>query len=99
MSKISDLIEIEEAVETVDGVLVNATWDRCGDSIGVETVVEDGARREGEGTVGGAVGDRDGVADAETDIDTVPVGDGDGSADAEIDIDTVGVREGEDGDE
>ncbi|KAH8981519.1 hypothetical protein EDB86DRAFT_2834839 [Lactarius hatsudake] len=69
--------------------------------MGDETVVEDGARREleGEGTVGGALGDRDGVADAETDIDTVPVGDGDGSArsaNAETDIDTVGVGEGED---
>jgi len=99
LSKISVLIEIEEAVETLDGVLVKATWDRSGDSIGVDTVVEDGARREGEGTVGGTVGDKDGVADAETDIDTVPDGGRDGSADAETDIDTVGVREGEDGDE
>lgn len=59
----------------------------------------DGATREGDGTVGGAVGDRDDEADAEadTDIDTVPVGDG--SADAEIDIDTVGVSVPEDGDE
>lgn len=99
LSKISVLIEIEEAVETVDGVLVRATCDRSGDSIGVDAVVEDGARREGEGTDG----DRDGVADAETDLetdtDTVPVGDGDGSADADIDIDTVGVRERDDGDE
>ena len=92
MSKISVLIQIEEAVETVDGVLVKATWGRSGDSIGVDTVLEDGARREGEGTVGGTVGDKGGVADAETDIDIVPVGDGDGSADAEIDIDTVDVR-------
>ncbi|KAH9024376.1 hypothetical protein EDB85DRAFT_1894356 [Lactarius pseudohatsudake] len=64
---------------------------------GVETVVEDGARGEREGTVGEAV-DRDGVVDAESDIDTVPVGDG-GSADTEAGIDTVGVREGEGGDE
>ncbi|KAH8978435.1 hypothetical protein EDB86DRAFT_2836797 [Lactarius hatsudake] len=102
LSKISDPKEMEDAVETEDGVLVNATWDRSGVSMGDETVVEDGARKEGEGTVGGALGDRDGVADAETDIDTVPVGDGDGSArsaNAETDIDTVGVGEGEDGDE
>lgn len=99
MSKISVLIEIEEAVETVDGVLVKATWDRSGDSIGVDTDVEDGARREGEGTVGGAVGVGDGVADAETDIDALPVGDGVGTTDAETDIDTVGVRERGDGDE
>ncbi|KAH9024718.1 hypothetical protein EDB84DRAFT_1440605 [Lactarius hengduanensis] len=64
---------------------------------GVETVVEDGARGEREGTVGEAV-DRDGVVDAESDIDTVPVGDG-GSADAETGIDTVGVRKGEGGDD
>jgi hypothetical protein len=96
LSKISVPIEIEEAVETLDGVLVKATWGRSGVSIGVDTVVEDGARREGEGTVGGAVGDSEDVADVDADIDTVPVG-GDGSAD--IDIDTVGVREREDGDE
>jgi hypothetical protein len=98
LSKISVLIEIDDAVETVDGVLVKATRGCSGESIGVETVVEDGARREGEGTVGGAVGDSDEVADVDADIDTVPVG-GDGSADADIDIDTVGVREREDGDE
>ncbi|KAH9041017.1 hypothetical protein EDB85DRAFT_1886660 [Lactarius pseudohatsudake] len=89
LSKISDPKEMEDAVETEDGVLVNATWDRSGVSMGDKTVVEDGARREGEGTVGGALGDRDGVADAETDIDTVPAGDGDGSAGAETDIDTI----------
>ncbi|KAH9011143.1 hypothetical protein EDB85DRAFT_2230378, partial [Lactarius pseudohatsudake] len=99
LSKISDPKEMEDAVETEDGVLVNTTWDRSGVSMGDETVVEDGAQREGEGTVGGALGDRDGVADAETDIDTVPAGDGDGSAGAETNIDTIGVREGEDGDE
>ena len=98
LSKISVLIETEEAVETVEGVLVRATWGCSGDSIGVDTVVEDGAPREGEGTVGGAVGDSDDVADVEADTDTVPVG-GDGSADAESDIDTVGVRERDDGDE
>ena len=97
MSKISVPIVIEDAVETVDGVLVKATWGCSGDSIGDDTV-EDGARSEGEGTVGGAVGDRDGVGDAEADIDTVPAGDGD-SADAETDIDTVDVRGPEEGDE
>ncbi|KAH9003225.1 hypothetical protein EDB83DRAFT_2324387 [Lactarius deliciosus] len=55
LSKVSDPKEMEDAVETEDGVLVNATWDRCGVSMGVETVVEYGARREGEGTVGDSV--------------------------------------------
>ena len=85
-------------VETEDGVLVKATRDRSADGMGVDTVEEDGGG-EGEGTVGGADGDRDGVGDTEAVIDTVPVGDGDGSADAEVDIDTVGVRERDDGDE
>ncbi|KAH9051129.1 hypothetical protein EDB83DRAFT_2316902 [Lactarius deliciosus] len=83
LSKVSDPKEMEDAVETEDGVLVNATWDRCGVSMGVETVVEYGARREGEGTVGDSV-------------TWMSVGDGGDSAEAETDIDTVGVREGED---
>lgn len=93
----SDPKEIEEVVETEDGVLVKATSDRSADGMGVDTVEEDGG--DGEGTVGGADGDRDGVGDTEAVIDTVPDGDGDGSTDAEDDIDTVGVREREDGDE
>jgi hypothetical protein len=95
LSKISVPIEIEEAVETLDGVLVKATWGRSGVSIGVDTIVEDGAQREGEGTVRGVVGNSEDVADIDADTDTVPVG-GDGSA--EIDIDTVGMREHENGD-
>ncbi|KAH9008720.1 hypothetical protein EDB83DRAFT_2322927 [Lactarius deliciosus] len=75
--------QMEDAVETEDGVLVNATWDCCGVSMGVETVVEYGARREGEGTVGDSV-------------TWMSVGDGGDSAEAETDIDTVGMREGED---
>ncbi|KAH9047824.1 hypothetical protein EDB84DRAFT_1434714 [Lactarius hengduanensis] len=79
--------------ETEVGALVNATWERSGVRVlkpSWKTVLR-------EGTVGEAV-DRDGVVDAESDIDTVPVGDG-GSADTEAGIDTVGVREGEGGDE
>ncbi|KAH8981554.1 hypothetical protein EDB83DRAFT_2326722 [Lactarius deliciosus] len=83
LSKVSDPKEMEDAVETKDGVLVNATWDRCGVSMGVETVVEYGARREGEGTVGDSV-------------TWMSVGDGGDSAEAETDINTVGVREGKD---
>jgi hypothetical protein len=60
--------------------------------------VEDGAPREGDGTVRGAVSNSDEVADVDTDTNTVPVG-GDSSADTDIDIDTVGVRDCEDGDE
>ncbi len=93
LSKISDLKEIEEVVETEDGVLVRATRDRSGVDVGIDTVVVDGARREGGGTLGGADGDRDGVGDAEIDIETVPDGDRDDSGDAEIDIDTEGVTE------
>ena len=70
LSKMSELKEIEEAVETLDGVLVRATRDRSV-SMGDDAVVGVGAPREGEGTVGGPVGDKDGVGDAE--IDTVGV--------------------------
>ncbi|KAH8985731.1 hypothetical protein EDB86DRAFT_2832954 [Lactarius hatsudake] len=82
LSKVSDPKEMEDAVETKDGVLVNATWDRCGVSMGVETVVEYGARREGEGTVGDSV--------------TWMVLPMQRLTEAETDIDTIGVREGED---
>ncbi|KAI9436829.1 hypothetical protein H4582DRAFT_2058328 [Lactarius indigo] len=54
---------------------------------------------EGEGTVGGTLGNRDGVADAEADVDMVTVGNGDGPAKAETNINMVGMREGEDGDD
>lgn len=78
----SVLIEIEETVE-MDGVLVRVTTGGgSGDSVGVCTGVEDGARSEGEGTVGGGDGDGDGVA-AETDTDTLCVGVTDGDDDGE----------------
>jgi hypothetical protein len=77
LSKMSELKVIEEVVETEDGVLVKPTWVLSAVRMGVDTVVEDGARREGEGAVG-TVGDRDGVGDTEAVIDTVPVGDVDG---------------------
>jgi hypothetical protein len=67
----SDPRGIEEAVETLDGVLVRATTDGSAVSMGDDAVVGLGAPREGEGTVGGPVGDKDGVGDAE--IDTVGV--------------------------
>ncbi|KAH8977390.1 hypothetical protein EDB92DRAFT_1822377 [Lactarius akahatsu] len=88
LSKVSDPKEMEDAVETEDGVLVNATWDRCGVSMGVGTVVEYGARREGEGTVGDSV--------TWMVLPMQRLSDGGDSAEAETDIDTVGVREGED---
>jgi hypothetical protein len=66
----SDLIEIEDTVETVEGVLVRVTGNHSGDSTGVTTVVEDGACNDGEWTVG--VGDGDeGAADEEIETDTV----------------------------
>ena len=66
LSRMSVLIEIEDTVETVEGVLVKVTGDLSGDSTGVTTVVEDKTCSEGEGTVGGRDGD-EGVTDAETD--------------------------------
>jgi hypothetical protein len=71
LSKMSDPRGIEEAVETLDGVLVRATRDRSAVSMGDDAVVGVGGPGEGEGTVGGPVGDRDGEGDAE--IDTVGV--------------------------
>jgi hypothetical protein len=64
-------METDEAVEMVEGVLVNMVGGRSGDIKGVTTLVEDGTCNEdgGEGTVGG----RDGE-DAETDSDTIAVG-------------------------
>jgi hypothetical protein len=77
LSKMSEPNAIEEVVETEDGVIVNPTWDRSAVIMGVDSVVEDGARREGEGAVG-TVGDPDGVGDSEAVIETVPVSDVDG---------------------
>jgi hypothetical protein len=83
LSRMSVLVEIDETVDTVEGVLVKVTGGRSGDNIGVGTGVVEGARSEGEGTVGG--GEGDGVADtetdAETDIDTLGVGVTDGDDD------------------
>jgi hypothetical protein len=56
---------IEEAVETVVGVLVKATEVGLGDSDGVTTIVDDGTCNKGERTVGGRDGD---------DTDTIAVG-------------------------
>ena len=64
----SVLMETEETVEIMEGVLVTAEVG-LGDSDGVTTVVDDGTCNEGERTVGGR--DRD---DAETDADTIAVG-------------------------
>jgi hypothetical protein len=77
LSKMSEPNAIEEVVETEDGVLVNPTRDRSAVMMGVDSVVEVGARREGEGAVG-TVGDRDGVGDSEAVVDTVPVSGVDG---------------------
>ena len=66
LSRASVLIEIEDTVETVEGVLVNMTGVSSGDDTGVTTVVEDGTCNKEEGTVGGT--DGDGV---ETDTDTI----------------------------
>jgi len=76
----SDFIEIEDTVETVEGVLVRVTGNLSGDSTGVTTVVEDGTYNDGERKVGGRDED-EGAAVAETEIDTVAVGvrEGDGT--------------------
>jgi hypothetical protein len=71
----SVVIEIEDAVEIMEDVLVRVTGELSDDSKEVTTVVEEGTCREGEGTVGGRDGD-EGVTDPET--DTVPVGVRDG---------------------
>jgi hypothetical protein len=68
-SRVSVLMEMEETVETMEGVLVKMTEVGLGDSDGVTTVVDDRTCNEGERTVGGR--DRD---DAETDADTIAVG-------------------------
>jgi hypothetical protein len=72
LSKMSDPRDTEETVDIMEGVLVKATGTRSGVSRGVGTGVVEGARSEGEGTVGG--GDGDGVTDAENDTDTLAVG-------------------------
>jgi hypothetical protein len=77
LSKISEPNAIEEVVETEDGVLLKPTWVRSAVRMGVDSGVEDGTRREGEGAVR-TVGDRDRVGDSEAVIDTVPVSDVDG---------------------
>jgi hypothetical protein len=62
-------MEMEETVETVEGVLVKTTEVGLGDGVGVTTVVEDGTCNKGEGTVGGGDGD-----DPETDTATIAGG-------------------------
>lgn len=69
----SDLIDIEDTVETVEGVLVKVTGGLSGESTGVTTMVEGGTCNEGEGAIEGGDGD-EGVGDAETETDTVAVG-------------------------
>jgi len=78
----SDLIEIEDTVETVEGVLVRVTGNLSGDSTGVTTVVEDRTCNDGEWKVGGRDGD-EGAADVETETDTVAVGVREGDEDEE----------------
>jgi hypothetical protein len=56
-------MEMEEIVETVEGVLVKMVAARAGGSMGVTTVVEERTCNEVEGTVGKRDGD-----DAETEI-------------------------------
>jgi hypothetical protein len=68
-SRISVLMETEETVETMEGVLVKTTEVGPGDSDSVTTVVDDGTCNKGERTVGGSDGD-----DTETDTDTIAVG-------------------------
>jgi hypothetical protein len=77
----SVLMETEETVEIMEGVLVTAEVG-LGDSDGVTTVVDDGTCNEGERTVGGR--DRD---DAETDTDTIAVGVREGDEEEEVIID------------
>ena len=67
-SRMSVLMETEETVEMIEGVLVTAEVG-LGECDGVTTVVDDGTCNEGERTVGGR--DRD---DAVTDADTIAVG-------------------------
>jgi hypothetical protein len=46
-------MEVEETVETVEGVLVSATEVGLGDRDGVTTAVDDGTCNKGERAVGG----------------------------------------------
>ena len=71
LSRASDLMEIEDTVEIVEGVLVKLTGASWGDIKGVTTLVEDGTCNEGgEAVEGGRDGD-----DAEIDDpDTMAVG-------------------------
>ena len=64
-SRMSVLMEAEETVETMEGVLVKTTEVAVGGSDGVTTVVDDGTCNKGERIVGGR--DRD-------DTDTIAVG-------------------------
>ena len=71
LSRASNLIEIKDTVEIVEGVLVKLTGASWGDIKGVTTLVEDGTCNEGgEAVEGGKDGD-----DAEIDDpDTMAVG-------------------------
>ena len=74
----SDLIDIGDTVETVEGVLVKVMGDHSGDSTGVTTVVEGGTCNGGERAAEGRDGD-EGVADAgtETDMNAIGIREGD----------------------
>jgi hypothetical protein len=52
-SRMSVLMETEETVETMEGVLAKTTEVGLGDSDGIATVVDDGTCNKGERTVGG----------------------------------------------
>jgi hypothetical protein len=77
-SRMSVLIETEETVEMMEGVLVKTTEVGPGDSDGVTTVVDGGTCNKGERAVGGR--DRD-------DTDTIAVGVGEGDEEEEVRID------------
>jgi hypothetical protein len=72
-------MEIEETVETVEGVLVKMVAGRWGDIMGVTTVVEDETCNE----VDEAVGERNGD-EAETERDTIAVGVTEGDEDEKV---------------
>jgi hypothetical protein len=78
----SVLMEMEEIVETMEGVLVKMAEVGLGDSDGDTTIVDDRTCNKGERTVGER--DRD---DAETDMDTIAVGIKEGDKDEEGIID------------
>jgi hypothetical protein len=88
LSRMSVLMEIEETVEMVEGVLVKMVEGRSGDSMGVTTVVEDGTCNDVEGIVGERDGD-----DADTDTDTIAVGVSEGDEDEEEIIDGDALEE------